>query len=65
MMNIFVYICVSIVMAAIILVLGVLLRMLLSLDNNDTDTASFIVICILSLSNVSLIAYLSHLNGSF
>ena len=65
MMNIFVYICVSIVMAAIILVLGVLLRILLSLDNKDTDTASFIVICILSLSNGCFIAYLSHLNGLF
>lgn len=65
MMNIFVYICVSIVMAAIILVLGVLLCMLLSLDNKDKDTASFIVICMLSLSNGCLIAYLSHLNGLF
>ena len=65
MMNIFVYMCVSIVMAAIILVLGVLLCMLLSLDNKDTDTASFIVICILSLSNGCLITYLSHLNGLF
>ena len=64
-MNIFVYICVSIVMAAIIFVFGVLLCALLSLGDNDTDTASFIVICMLSLSNGCLIASLSHMNGLF
>lgn len=60
-----VYICVSIVMAAGIFVGGVLLCMLLSLGDEDTDAASFTVIFILSLSNGCLIAYLSHLNGLF
>lgn len=66
-MNIFVYMCVSIVMSAIIFVFGVLLYALLnSCDKDrDTDTASFTVICLLSLSNGCLIAYLSHLNGLF
>ena len=66
-MNFFVYICVSIVMAAIISVFGALLCALLySCDKDkDTDTASFTVICLLSLSNGCLIAYLSHLNGLF
>ena len=64
-MNIFVYICVSIVMAAIIFVFGVLLCPLLSLGDNDTDTASFIVIWRWSLSSGCLIAYLSHLSGLF
>lgn len=64
-MNIFVYICVSIVMAAIIFVFGVLLCALLNSCDKDTDANSFIVICMLSLSNGCLIAYLSHLNGLF
>ena len=64
-MNFFVYICVSIVMAAIISVFGALLCALLYSCDKDTDTASFIVICLLSLSNGCLIAYLSHLNGLF
>ena len=65
MMNIFVYTCVSIVIGILIWVVGVLLCMLLSLGNNDTDDASFSVICLLSLSNGCLIAYLLHLNGLF
>ena len=65
-MNIFVYICVSIVMSAIIFVFGVLLCALLNSCDKDTDTASFFtVIYMLSLSNGCLIAYLSHLNGLF
>lgn len=65
MMNIFVYICVSIVIGILILVVGVLLCALLNSCNKDADTASFTVICLLSLSNGCLIAYLSHLNGLF
>ena len=64
-MNIFAYICVSIVMSAIIFVFGVLLCALLNSCDKDTDTASVTVICLLSLSNGCLIAYLSHLNGLF
>lgn len=64
-MNIFVYICVSIVMSAIIFVFGVLLCALLNSCDKDTDTASFTVIYMLSLSNGCLIVYLSHLNGLF
>ena len=65
LMNIFVYICVSIVMSAIIFVFGVLLYALLYSCDKDTDAASFTVIFVLSLSNGFLIAYLSHLNGLF
>ena len=64
-MNIFLYICVSIVMSAIIFVFGVLLCALLNSCDKDTDANSFTVIYMLSLSNGCLIAYLSHLNGLF
>lgn len=64
-MNFFVYICVSIVMGTIISVFGVLLCALLNSYDKDTDTASFTVICLLSLINGCFIAYLSHLNGLF
>ena len=64
-MNIFVYICVSIVMSAIIFVFGVLLCALLNSCDKDTDANIFTVMYMLSLSNGCLIAYLSHLNGLF
>lgn len=54
-MNIFAYICVSIVMAAIIFVFGVLLCVLLNSCDNDTDTVGFTVICLLSLGNAILL----------